>query len=139
MADTDSGKVSFASLVASMGASGVGLFSQMETLLRAAGEGGEEGGAEGEGPEDEAVQRAASMSKQERKQRLQAGLSATREIIDTLNMLEQTTKGNLNEEERELLTSVLTELRLGYTRVAGRVDDLPVDDDEDGGSGESDE
>ena len=139
MVDPGSERVSFSNLVASMGASGVGLFSQMETLLRAAdADEGDESATGAAEIDDEAAKRAASMPLGERKQRLEAGLSATREIIDTLTMLENKTQGNLNDSERELLTSVLTELRLGYTRMAERIAHLPAGDDEDGDAGEAD-
>lgn len=139
MVDPGSERVSFSNLVASMGASGVGLFSQMDTLLRAAGVGVEDEGEAGAAElDEETAKRAASMPPGERKQRLEAGLSATREIIDTLTMLEKKTQGNLNDSERELLTSVLTELRLGYTRMADRVAGLAAGDDGEGSTGEAD-
>ena len=38
--------------------------------------------------------------------------------IDTLTMLEDKTKGNLNDDERDLLKHVLYDLKMRYVRVA---------------------
>ncbi|MBL7188110.1 MAG: DUF1844 domain-containing protein [Phycisphaerae bacterium] len=39
--------------------------------------------------------------------------------IDMLEILEEKTKGNLTEEEQTVLSTTLSELRMGYVRVAG--------------------
>lgn len=39
--------------------------------------------------------------------------------IDMLETIEQKTKGNLTEEEQKVLSNTLSELRMGYVRVAG--------------------
>jgi len=39
--------------------------------------------------------------------------------IDMLEVLEEKTKGNLTEEEERVLSTTLSELRMGYVRVAG--------------------
>ena len=39
--------------------------------------------------------------------------------IDMLEVLEEKTKGNLTEEEQTVLSTTLSELRMGYVRVAG--------------------
>ena len=39
--------------------------------------------------------------------------------IDMLEILEEKTKGNLTEEEQEVLSNYLNELRMGYVKVAG--------------------
>ncbi len=39
--------------------------------------------------------------------------------IDMLQVLEEKTKGNLTEEEEAVLTNTLSELRMGYVKVAG--------------------
>ena len=39
--------------------------------------------------------------------------------IDMLEVLEEKTKGNLTEEEEKVLSTTLSELRMGYVRVAG--------------------
>ena len=39
--------------------------------------------------------------------------------IDMLETIEEKTKGNLTEEEQTVLSTALSELRMGYVRVAG--------------------
>ena len=39
--------------------------------------------------------------------------------IDMLEVLEEKTKGNLTDEEERVLSTTLSELRMGYVRVAG--------------------
>ena len=39
--------------------------------------------------------------------------------IDMLDVLEEKTKGNLSEEEQAVLSTTLSELRMGYVKVAG--------------------
>lgn len=39
--------------------------------------------------------------------------------IDMLSTLEEKTKGNLTDEEQKVLSNTLSELRMGYVRVAG--------------------
>ena len=43
-------------------------------------------------------------------------LPLAQQTIDTLAMLQSKTQGNLEEEERKLLESVLYELRMGFVR-----------------------
>ena len=45
-------------------------------------------------------------------------LPLARHSIDTLELLEQKTKGNLTPEETELLTKLLTELRVHYVEAS---------------------
>ena len=44
-------------------------------------------------------------------------LGLARHTIDTLGMLQEKTKGNLSDEEKNLLDSVLTDLRLAFVRL----------------------
>ena len=44
-------------------------------------------------------------------------LPLARQAIDTLEMLEEKTRGNLDEEEAKLMQSVLYELRMHFVRV----------------------
>ena len=44
-------------------------------------------------------------------------LALARQTIDTIEMLEEKTRGNLGEEEEKLVQSVLYELRMGYVKV----------------------
>jgi hypothetical protein len=53
-------------------------------------------------------------------------LAVAKHYIDTLAMLEQKTKGNLNEEETGLLNSVLYQLRMSYVQVAQAVASGPI-------------
>ncbi|MBS0013049.1 MAG: DUF1844 domain-containing protein [Desulfobacterales bacterium] len=46
-------------------------------------------------------------------------LSVAKQTIDVIAMLEKKTRGNLNEEEKRLLTNVLYELRLLYVKETG--------------------
>lgn len=46
-------------------------------------------------------------------------LALAHQTIDTLDMLQQKTRGNLDEDEAKLLQSVLYELRMNYVRVSG--------------------
>lgn len=48
-------------------------------------------------------------------------LDAARFCIDTLEMLEAKTKGNLSEQESRLLSDILTELRLAYVETSQRL------------------
>jgi hypothetical protein len=45
-------------------------------------------------------------------------LLVARHTIDTLEMLEAKTRGNLADEEQELLTNVLTDLRMRFVEVS---------------------
>jgi hypothetical protein len=47
-------------------------------------------------------------------------IKAAAEYIDILVMLQQKTSGNLNEEEKKLLESLLYDLRMQYLEVAGQ-------------------
>jgi hypothetical protein len=47
---------------------------------------------------------------------LSIDLASAKQTIDILGMLEEKTKGNLNDEERRLLANVLHELRLGFVQ-----------------------
>lgn len=46
-------------------------------------------------------------------------LEMARYNIDMLETLEEKTRGNLTEEEQKVLSNTLSELRMGYVRVAG--------------------
>jgi hypothetical protein len=46
-------------------------------------------------------------------------LELARYNIDMLEMIEEKTKGNLTEEEKEVMTNTLNQLRMGYVKVAG--------------------
>ena len=48
-------------------------------------------------------------------------VEAARHIIDLLSMLEQKTKGNLSQEEQQLLEGVLYELRMKFMAKTNRI------------------
>jgi hypothetical protein len=50
--------------------------------------------------------------------KVEANLHQAKHFIDTIQMLEEKTKGNLTPQEAELMQSVLHELRLGYVQAA---------------------
>ena len=47
-------------------------------------------------------------------------LALAKQVIDTLGLLQDKTKGNLDKEEEQLLRSVLYDLRLRYIQKSGR-------------------
>jgi len=51
-------------------------------------------------------------------QKVEKNLALARYTIDTLAMLEEKTKGNLNEEEQKYLTELLYELRMKYIAIS---------------------
>ena len=50
---------------------------------------------------------------------VEGGLELAKQSIDILTMLEDKTKGNLNDEEAALLTSVLYQTRMAYLEAKG--------------------
>jgi len=52
-------------------------------------------------------------------QRADPNLEGARQMIEILSLLEEKTRGNLTAEERQVLDSVLYELRLRYVEVSG--------------------
>ena len=50
--------------------------------------------------------------------KLEKDLAAAQSTIDMLDMLHQKTKGNLSAEEEQLLTQVISELKLTYVQEA---------------------
>ena len=51
-------------------------------------------------------------------QKLEANLPYARRFIDQLEMLQEKTRGNLSHEETQVLTSVLSDLRLAFVQVS---------------------
>ncbi|HON59056.1 MAG TPA: DUF1844 domain-containing protein [Smithella sp.] len=49
-------------------------------------------------------------------EKVQKNLPAAKQTIDILDMLSEKTKGNLDDEERKLLQSVLYELKMRYVK-----------------------
>ena len=50
---------------------------------------------------------------------VEKNLALAHQSIDTLEMLQNKTRGNLTDDETKLLQSVLYELRLGYVKARG--------------------
>lgn len=109
MSEAGSREIDFASFVSMLAASAIGTLAQVDTLSTSDDATDADAGAE-----------EKEVAPEERKQRVDYGLAATRQIIETLVMLERKTEGNLTADEMELLQSVLTELRVGYARTAER-------------------
>ena len=51
--------------------------------------------------------------------KIERDLQQAQASIDILDMFREKTKGNLTEEEEQVLSNTLSELRMGYVRVAG--------------------
>ena len=58
-------------------------------------------------------------------------LGLAKRMIDTIEMLEEKTKGNLTAPESNFLTNSLYELRMGYVRAAAQKDVLEPEETED--------
>lgn len=97
-------KVDFKNLVAGLAASAIAVLSQVEVLL------------DPSTPEAE----TEKLSKEETDKRVSDGLAGVRQLIDTLAVLDEKTKGNLTDEEGQLLQAVLSDLRIRYVSVANR-------------------
>jgi hypothetical protein len=50
---------------------------------------------------------------------VEKNLALAHQTIDTLEMLQNKTRGNLSDDEAKLLQSVLYELRMGYVKASG--------------------
>lgn len=54
-------------------------------------------------------------------QKVEKNLTAAHQTIDILGLLEQKTKGNLDEEEGRTLEAVLYDLRMRFLKASGRL------------------
>lgn len=98
-------KVDFQSFVSSLAAGAVAALNQAEQMRSGAAPPSESG--------DE-----KELTPQEREERVQGALAMARQLIDTLVMLEEKTRGNLSTVEQETLRTSLTGLRISYVRTA---------------------
>lgn len=57
--------------------------------------------------------------KGQERQKREPDLELAKYNIDMLEMLQEKTKGNLTEEEKEVLESTLNQVRMAYVKVAG--------------------
>lgn len=95
--------VEFAGFAASVAATAVATLNHVEGLLKPDA---------GEAP---AAQEPTAP--EEKMKQVHSGLSAASQLIDTLAMLQEKTKGNLTDEEQRLLDTALTDLRVAYLRL----------------------
>jgi threonine dehydratase len=123
MSDMGTGKVDFSGLVAGLATSAVAILSQVELLFQPAAKAT---------PGAAAEQQKEPVSIEQRRKRISDGLAGARQLIDTLAVLEEKTKGNLSAEESELLQSALSELRIRFVSLANRP--LPEKADAEGGA-----
>jgi hypothetical protein len=97
-------KVDFNNLVAGLAASAIAVLSQVEMLMGPSP-------AEADGEE---------LSRDEIRKRVSDGLGGARQLIDTLAVLDEKTKGNLTDEEARFLQAALSDLRIRYVSLANR-------------------
>lgn len=106
-------KIDFSGLVAGLAASAVAVMAQAESLIAGESGAGEGGGEKGE---------AGALSEKERRENISESLAGARQLIDTLAVLEEKTRGNLTDDEKGLLSSALSELRIRYVGLSNRAD-----------------
>jgi len=100
-------KADFSGLVISLAAGVSAALNEVESLRTGKpSAAAQEGGAPTELTAEEAQKQA------------KATLTAARQLIDTLVMLEEKTKGNLSDQEQQLIRGALSELRIQYVRLA---------------------
>ncbi|NIM50143.1 MAG: DUF1844 domain-containing protein [Gemmatimonadales bacterium] len=127
MADATPPPVDFKSLVASIATTAAATMGHVESLLQQTthkSEGTTSGGGEKQADAGEAApeeEKTASPSPEEAAEGIRHGLESSRHLIDLVAMLEEKTKGNLTSDEQQFLQTTLTELRMGYVRLAGKV------------------
>lgn len=109
MMDEGQGKVDFSGLVAGIATSAVAVLVQVEQLLDT-----------GSAVDLATGEETKPLSTEEVRKRVKDGLSGARQLIDTLGVLDEKTKGNLTNEEIELLQSAVSELRIRYVSVSNR-------------------
>jgi hypothetical protein len=109
MTDKTREKVDFSGLVAGLATSAVAVLAQVEQLLDT-----------GRAMDMVSGEETEPLPPEEVRKRVTDGLGGARQLIDTLGMLEEKTKGNLTDEERELLQSATSELRIRYVSLSNR-------------------
>jgi hypothetical protein len=100
--------VDFKGLITSLATSAVMVLGQVEAIQETGQVPGEEG---------------ADLSADDLEKRVSDGLQGARQLIDTLAVLEEKTEGNLDGEERELLQTALSELRIRFVTLSSRPSD----------------
>lgn len=95
--------VEFRTFLASVAATAAATLHHVETLLE---------------PRQPAA--GAESGKPDIAQQVRTALATSQQLIDTLAMLEEKTKGNRTNDEDQFLQSALAELRISYVRVLDR-------------------
>ena len=109
MTDEGRAKVDFSGLVAGLATSAVAVLVQVEQLLDT-----------GSTVDMATGEQTGPLSSEEVGKRVKDGLMGARQLIDTLTVLDEKTKGNLTDEELELLQSAVSELRIRYVSLSNR-------------------
>jgi hypothetical protein len=99
--------VDFTGLVTSLATSAVVVLGQIEGVLET-----------GQAPDESGTMK--DLDAEEKKRRVDDGLTGARQLIDTLVMLEGKTRGNLDSEEQELLGTAISELRIRHVTLTNR-------------------
>lgn len=102
----EDGGVEFAGFVAGVAATALATLKGIDHLPPGGGKGSTEA-VESSSPEPRATD-------------IRQGLATARQLIDTLIMLEEKTKGNLTPDEQRFLHDVLNDLRITYVRVSDK-------------------
>jgi hypothetical protein len=97
--------VDFSTFVVSVASGAASALNEIETLKD-----GKMTGPDGEQRE---------LSPEEAKQQSEMALNAARQLIDTLAMLEEKTKGNLTDAEQQVLQGSLANLRIAFVKASG--------------------
>jgi len=98
-------RVDFQNFVSSLAAGAAAALNQVEQLRSGAAPPVESGTEE-------------ALSPQQREEQVQGALAVARQLIDTLVMLDEKTRGNLSAGELEVLRSGLASLRISYVKAA---------------------
>lgn len=102
----EDGGVEFVGFVAGVAATALATLKGIDHLPRGGSEGSSEA-SESSSPEPQANE-------------IRHGLATARQLIDTLIMLEEKTKGNLTPDEQRFLQHILNDLRITYVRVSDK-------------------
>lgn len=106
------GRVDFESFISGLAATAAVALQEVEKLL---------GAAQAPKADDQNTDaEKSSDSSDERKKHIEAGLNTAAQLIDTLAMLEDKTKGNVTDAEKQLLQTALTDLRFRYLSLLNR-------------------
>jgi hypothetical protein len=99
-------KVDFVSFVSSLAAGAAAALRQAEDLRS------------GKVQPQEESDGAGGTVPGKREEQVQGALAVARQLVDTLVMLEEKTRGNLSDAESEVIRTSLTSLRIAYVRAA---------------------